>query len=140
DRGARAREGDRGSAVSGNKPTLVDRDARVLWHPWTQHATAGAPVPIVSAEGAWLTAADGKRYLDGISSWWACIHGHGHPRLVAAMERQARRLDHVLLAGFTHEPAVALAERLAAMTGLPRVFYSDDGSTAVETALKMAFR
>ena len=121
-------------------PTLVDRDAGVLWHPWTQHATAGPPVPIASAEGAWLTAADGTRVLDGISSWWSCLHGHGHPRLVAAMERQARRLDHVLLAGFTHEPAVALAERLAALTGLSRVFYSDDGSTAVETALKMAFR
>src|SRR5205085_12121446 len=109
-------------------------------HPWTQHATAGPALPIVGAEGAWLVEAGGRRVLDGISSWWSCIHGHGHPRLVAAMQRQARTLDHVLLAGFTHEPAVALAERLAALTGLSRVFYSDDGSTAVETALKMAFR
>jgi adenosylmethionine-8-amino-7-oxononanoate aminotransferase len=118
--------------------SLVARDARVLWHPFTQAQTAPAPLPVRSAQGAWLTLDDGRRLLDGISSWWTCTLGHGHPALVEAIARQAATLDHVLLAGATHEPAVAVAERLVALTGLARVFYSDDGSTAVEVALRMA--
>jgi adenosylmethionine-8-amino-7-oxononanoate aminotransferase len=118
---------------------LVARDARVLWHPYTQHGLEREPLPVVRAEGAWLELADGRRVLDAISSWWACLHGHGHPPIVAAIARQARELDHVLFAGATHEPAVRLAEELVALAppGLTRVFYSDDGSTAVEVALKM---
>jgi len=119
---------------------LADRDARVLWHPYTQHATAPPPVPVASAEGAWLVTTDGRRILDAISSWWTCLHGHGHPRLVRALAEQAERLDHVIFAGFTHAPAVELGERLAALPGLPRVFYSDNGSTAVEVALKMTYQ
>jgi adenosylmethionine-8-amino-7-oxononanoate aminotransferase len=119
--------------------SLPERDAKVVWHPYTQHGCEGLPLPVVGAEGAWLQLADGRRVFDGISSWWATLHGHGHPRLLAAMTAQARRLDHVLFAGATHEPAVALAEELLAVApaGLARVFFSDDGSTAVEVALKM---
>jgi len=112
----------------------------VLWHPYTQAARSPKPLPIVGAEGAYLITEDGRRILDGISSWWVSVHGHGHPRLAAALARQARVLDHVLFAGATHPPAVELAERLTALTGLDRVFYSDNGSTAVEVALKMAFQ
>lgn len=118
------------------------RDARVVWHPYTQHGCEPLPMPVVRADGAWLELADGRRVLDGISSWWATLHGHCHPRLVAAMATQAARLDHVLFAGATHEPAVQLAEELLAIAprGLERVFYSDDGSTAVEVALKMVLQ
>jgi len=119
---------------------LADRDQRVIWHPYTQEQTAPPPLPIVSGEGAWLVGEDGRRYLDAISSWWTNIHGHAHPRLVRALADQAARLEHVIFAGMTHEPAVALAEQLTALLGLDRVFYSDNGSTAVETALKMAYQ
>lgn len=124
---------------------LPERDARVLWHPYTQHGLDPAPLPVVRAEGAWLHLADGTRRLDAISSWWATLHGHAHPRIVRAIAEQAAALDHVLFAGCTHEPAVALAEELLALAPraagaapLTRVFYSDDGSTAVEVALKAA--
>lgn len=118
---------------------LNRRDARHLWHPYTQHGSDPAPLPVVGARDALLRLADGRELLDGISSWWTCLHGHGHPDLVEALTRQALELDHVLFAGATHEPAVALAEELlsVAPAGLERVFYSDDGSTAVEVALKM---
>lgn len=121
---------------------LLDRDRRVCWHPFTQHATSPDPMPVTRAEGAWLELADGRRVLDAISSWWTTLHGHGHPRIAEAIARQARELDHVLYAGCTHPPGVELAERLVARApeGLTRVFYSDDGSTAVEVALKMAFQ
>ncbi len=119
---------------------LVERDARALWHPFTQHGIERDPLPVARAEGAWLELIDGRRVLDAISSWWSCLHGHGHPRIVAAIADQARSLDHVLFAGATHEPAVRFAEELLSVAppGLTRVFYSDDGSTAVEVALKMA--
>jgi len=119
--------------------SLIERDARVLWHPYTQHGLEREPLPVVRARGAWLELAGGERVLDAISSWWACLHGHSHPHIVEAIARQARELDHVLFAGATHEPAVRLAEELLALAprGLTRVFYSDDGSTAVEVALKM---
>jgi len=127
------------SAAPERAAELVARDARVLWHPYTQHGLERDPLPVVGAAGAWLELADGRRVLDAISSWWACLHGHGHPRIVAAIAEQARALDHVLFAGATHEPAVRLAEELLALAppDLSRVFYSDDGSTAVEVALKM---
>ncbi|MCA9622889.1 MAG: aminotransferase class III-fold pyridoxal phosphate-dependent enzyme, partial [Myxococcales bacterium] len=112
---------------------LSARDARVLWHPFTQAATAPPPLPVVAAEGAYLILEDGRRIFDGLSSWWSTLHGHGEPRIVEAIARQAARLDHVLFAGCTHPPAVELAERLVALApaGLDRVFFSDDGSTAV---------
>ena len=122
--------------------SLADRDRRVMWHPYTQVRTAMPPLAIVRGEGAWLVTEDGRRILDGIRSWWTNIHGHSNPRLNGALARQAAKLEHVLFAGFTHEPAVELAERLVEILprGLTRVFYSDDGSTAVEVALKMAWQ
>lgn len=119
---------------------LADRDRAVLWHPYTQMQTAPAPVPIVRAQGVYLYSGDGRRILDGISSWWVNIHGHSHPKLNEAIAAQARELEHVVFAGFTHRPAVELAERLLGILppGMARVFYSDNGSTAVEVALKLA--
>ena len=121
---------------------LPQRDERVSWHPYTQHGVERSPLPVARAEGAWLELADGRRLLDAISSWWATLHGHCEPALVAAMREQAGRLDHVLFAGATHEPAVELAERLLEVVpaGLSRVFYSDDGSTAVEAGMKMVLQ
>jgi adenosylmethionine-8-amino-7-oxononanoate aminotransferase len=121
-------------------PTIVDRDRNLVWHPYTQMRTAPPPVPIVRGEGVYLYTDDGRRVLDGISSWWVNIHGHSHPRLNAALSAQAAQLEHVIFAGCTHPPAVDLAERLVGVLppGLRRVFYSDNGSTAVEVALKMA--
>jgi adenosylmethionine-8-amino-7-oxononanoate aminotransferase len=121
---------------------LVERDRKVLWHPYTQEKTAPLPIPIVRGEGVWLYAEDGRKILDGISSWWVNIHGHSHPFLNEALTRQANELEHTLFAGFTHKPAVELAEKLVAITpkNLTRVFYSDNGSTTVEVALKMAYQ
>ena len=120
----------------------IAADRRHVWHPYTQMKTAPAPLAIARGEGAYLIATDGRRILDAISSWWVNIHGHAHPRLNAALAEQAGRLEHVLFAGCAHEPAARLAEELArrAPAGLERVFYSDDGSTAVEVALKMAWQ
>jgi len=122
---------------------LVRRDLSHLWHPCTQmHDHQTVPmVPIARGEGAWLVGTDGRRYLDGISSWWTNLFGHANPRIAAALAEQARTLEHVIFAGFTHEPAVALAEELVRVTppGLERVFYADNGSAAIEVALKMSF-
>jgi len=124
------------------KFTLSDRDRTCLWHPYTQMKVAPAPIPVVRGEGVWLYTEDGRRLLDGTSSWWVNIHGHSHPKLNEALASQARRLEHVMFAGVTHEPAVELAERLTSIlpSGLNRIFYSDNGSTAVEAALKMAYQ
>jgi adenosylmethionine-8-amino-7-oxononanoate aminotransferase len=118
----------------------LEADRLHVWHPYTQMLTAPPPLPVVRAEGVYLYTADGRRLLDGISSWWVNIHGHNHPRLNRALGAQAERLAQVIFAGFTHEPAARLAAELAARVPgrLPWVFYSDDGSTAVEVALKMA--
>jgi adenosylmethionine---8-amino-7-oxononanoate aminotransferase len=111
-----------------------------IWHPFTQHAVQPDATLIASGEGAWLTTADGRRIFDAISSWWVVTHGHRHPHIMQAIKDQADRLDQVIFAGFTHEPAEKLARRLVAMTPLQLeyVFFSDSGSTAVEVALKMA--
>lgn len=125
-----------------NNSNLIERDRAHLWHPYTQHATAPAPIPIASAKGVWLYTEDGRKILDGVSSWWVNIHGHSHPRLNEAIARQARELEQVIFAGFTHRPAIELAEKLKEVLpkNLTRVFYSDNGSTAVEAAMKMAFQ
>jgi len=122
--------------------SLVERDRKALWHPYTQAQTAPDPLPIIYADGVHLYTESGKRILDGISSWWVNIHGHNHPRLNEALLKQAQKVDHVLFAGCTHRPAIELAERLIDLLpkGLTRVFYSDNGSTAVEVALKMAYQ
>ncbi len=120
--------------------SLGARDQAVLWHPYTQAALAPHALGVVAGQGASLHLDDGRVILDAISSWWTCVHGHAHPRLAQALLHQAQTLEHVIFAGFTHEPGVALAEQLTALTGLDRVFYSDNGSTAVEVALKMAYQ
>jgi adenosylmethionine-8-amino-7-oxononanoate aminotransferase len=117
-------------------------DAAHVWHPYTQHLHAPLPVRIARAQGAWLHAADGRPILDAISSWWVTTHGHCHPDIVQAVAAQAAALDQVIFAGFTHEPATALAAELVSRLprGLTRVFYSDNGSTAVEVAIKMSLQ
>ncbi|PJK04555.1 adenosylmethionine--8-amino-7-oxononanoate transaminase [Lysobacteraceae bacterium NML91-0268] len=125
------------------------RDLAVLWHPCTQmreHPDTLPLVPIASGQGAWLTGLDGRRYLDAVSSWWTNIHGHAEPRIAAAIAAQAAQLEQVILAGFSHRPAIMLAERLltiaprqADRAPLAKVFYADNGSAGVEVALKMAF-
>jgi adenosylmethionine---8-amino-7-oxononanoate aminotransferase len=120
----------------------IARDRDCLWHPYTQMKTAPPPLPIVRGQGVYLYTDDGRRLLDGISSWWVNIHGHSHPKLNEALARQAAELEHVVFAGCTHRPAIELAERLIELlpAGLTRVFYSDNGSTAVEVAVKMALQ
>jgi len=122
--------------------SLIDRDKAAVWHPYTQMKTAPAPLAIVRGQGVYLYTEDGRKLLDGISSWWVNIHGHAHPRLTQAIAEQAKTLEHVIFAGATHEPAVELAERLVGIlpAGLTKVFYSDNGSTAVEVAVKMALQ
>ncbi|MGH7525355.1 MAG: aminotransferase class III-fold pyridoxal phosphate-dependent enzyme, partial [Gemmatimonadales bacterium] len=117
-------------------------DAAHVWHPYTQHATAGPAVPVASTEGAYLFDASGRRIFDAISSWWVTLHGHGHPVMAEAIASQARCLEQVIFAGFTHEPAARLAAELVARlpAGLTRVFDSDAGSTAVEVAIKMSIQ
>jgi adenosylmethionine-8-amino-7-oxononanoate aminotransferase len=121
---------------------LSERDQAVIWHPYTQMKTAAPPIAIVKGEGAYLWDDKGKKYIDAISSWWVNLHGHAHPYIAEKVAAQLKELEHVIFAGFTHRPAVELAERLLAK--LPgkqsKVFYSDNGSTAVEVALKMAFQ
>ncbi len=120
------------------------RDLAVLWHPCTQmaeHPDTLPLIPIRRGRGVWLEGVDGRQYLDAVSSWWTNLFGHGEPRIAAAIARQANELEHVIFAGFSHEPALQLAEKLLALAppGLARVFYADNGSAAVEVALKMSF-
>lgn len=125
------------------------RDLAVLWHPCTQmreHPDVLPLLPIARGEGAWLVDYDGRRYLDAVSSWWTNLFGHAEPRIAAAIGHQATQLEQVILAGFSHAPAVELAERLLAIAPrqpgrapLAKVFYADNGSAGVEVALKMAF-
>jgi len=127
----------------GRCAALAARDSLVLWHPCTQmkdHETL-PPIPIKRGEGVWLEDFDGKRYLDAISSWWVNLFGHANPRINAALHDQLHLLEHVIFAGFTHEPAVRLSEQLVALTppGLTRCFFADNGSAAVEVAIKMSF-
>ena len=123
--------------------SLAARDLRVVWHPCTQmkdHETLPM-IAIRRGSGAWLEDFSGKRYLDAVSSWWVNLFGHANPRISAAVAEQAAKLEHVIFAGFTHEPAVRVAERLTALAppGLTRCFFADNGSAAVEVALKMSF-
>ena len=126
-----------------NNAQLMQRDLAVLWHPCTQmkdHETLPV-IPIRRGKGVWLEDFDGKRYLDAISSWWVNLFGHANRRINATLHDQLDNLEHVLLAGFSHEPAIELAERLIQLAppGLTRCFYADNGSSAVEVALKMSF-
>lgn len=121
---------------------LSVRDQQVIWHPYTQMQLSGPPVSIVRGEGAYLFDDSGKKFIDAISSWWVNIHGHAHPYIAKKVSEQLNKLEHVIFAGFTHEPAIELAERLLKI--LPgnqsKIFYSDNGSTATEVAVKMAIQ
>ncbi len=118
------------------------RDRKAVWHPYTSLEDPIAPLPVMGAEAEFLELADGRRIIDAISSWWTTLHGHRYPPLMEALSQAALRFDHVLFAGVTHAPAIELAELLLRSSPWPdgRVFYSDDGSTAVEVALKLAYQ
>lgn len=126
------------------KMQLQRKDRQFVWHPFTQMKDYAEQdhLLIERAEGIYLYDADGKQYYDTISSWWVNLHGHGHPRIRKAITRQMEQMDHVMFSGLTHRPGIELAEKLVEITpiGLDKVFYSDNGSTAVEVALKMSFQ
>lgn len=124
-----------------NNNDLLQRSRSAVWHPCTQMKSLETlpPVPIRQAEGVWLHDYDGNRYLDAVSSWWVNLFGHRNPRINAAIKEQLDTLEHIMLAGFTHEPVVALSEKLAQLTGLGHAFYGSDGASATEIALKMSF-
>lgn len=121
---------------------LSERDKNVIWHPYTQHQNHPGAVPIVRGEGALLFDETGNAYIDAISSWWVNLHGHAHPYIAEKIYQQALILEQVIFTHFTHEPAVQLAERLLRIIpgSLSKIFYSDNGSTAVEVALKMSMQ
>lgn len=121
---------------------LLNRDKAIMWHPFTQQKTAKDMIAIKSAKGSYVYDEKDHGYLDLISSWWVTLHGHGHRAIAKSIYEQAKTLEHVLFAGFTHEPAVSLCEGLQALLPkqLSRFFFSDNGSTAVEVALKMAYQ
>lgn len=117
---------------------LLEKDHNYVWHPFTQHQTAGSPLPIVKAEGSLLFDENGKSYIDANSSWWVNTHGHNHPHIAKALSEQFSQLDHVVFAGVTHPKATELAERITNVlpTKFQKVFFSDNGSTSTEVALK----
>lgn len=120
--------------------TPLEFDARHLWHPYT-HVLNPGPMHLISgSQGVWLTREDGVKMIDAMSSWWCTVHGHRHPAIIDAMQKQLGQLPHVMFGGLTHEPAVELGRGLVALlpAGLDRIFYSDSGSVAIEVALKMA--
>jgi len=121
---------------------LSARDQQAIWHPYTQMQLSEPTVPIVRGEGVYLFDDAGKKYIDAISSWWVNLHGHAHPYLSLKVSEQIKKLEHVIFAGFTHEPAIELAERLLSIlpTNQSKIFYSDNGSTAVEVAIKMVIQ
>ena len=123
---------------------LIEKDLKYIWHPYTQMKDYESEKPIIieKGKGIYVWDIEGNKYIDGVSSWWVNTLGHSHPRLNKALLEQAEKIEHVIFAGFTHKPAIELAERLVKLTPdeLSRVFYSDNGSTAVEVALKMAYQ
>ena len=120
---------------------LLNRSLQSVWHPCTQmkNHESFPLIPVVKGDGVWLYDTDGKRYLDGVSSWWVNLFGHNNPRIKDAIKLQLDTLEHVMLAGFTHEPVVQLSEQLAKLTGLGHAFYASDGASATEISLKMSF-
>ncbi|WP_418264610.1 adenosylmethionine--8-amino-7-oxononanoate transaminase [Flavobacterium faecale] len=122
--------------------TLAERNQKHNWHPYTQHKTAQRPIAIVKGEGALLWDEDGKEYIDAIASWWVNPYGHSNPVIAEAIYKQLTTLEHVLFGGFTHEPAVELSEKLMAIlpSNQNKLFYSDNGSTSVEIAIKVSMQ
>lgn len=121
---------------------LLEKDAKYVWHPFTQMKTEGSPIPMIKGEGTLLFDETGKSYIDCNSSWWVNTHGHGHPHIKNALLEQFDKLDHTLLAGVTHPKAAELSERIVKLLGgdFQKVFFSDNGSTSTEVALKMSFQ
>lgn len=122
--------------------SLSAQDQTCIWHPFTQMKNARPPIPIIKGEGIYLYREDGSRYIDAISSWWVNLHGHCHPYIIEKIKSQAEQLEHVIFADFTHAPAVELASRLLSILpgAMSKIFYSDNGSTAVEVALKISLQ
>ncbi|MEJ7766503.1 MAG: adenosylmethionine--8-amino-7-oxononanoate transaminase [Chitinophagaceae bacterium] len=122
--------------------TLKEKDKHFIWHPYTSLLAAPDPILIVKGEGLYLIDEKEKRYIDAISSWWVTLHGHAHPYIAERIYRQALQLEQVIFAGFTHPPAIELAERLINVLpgSFSKIFYSDNGSTATEVAVKMALQ
>ena len=122
--------------------SLIERDKKVIWHPYTAQKYAPDPIPIIKGDGVYLIDTNGNSYIDAISSWWVNLHGHAHPYIAEKIYAQAKTLEQVIFAGFTHEPAVQLAENLLQILpgDFSKIFYSDNGSTAVEVAIKMAIQ
>lgn len=120
------------------KPGWYDSGRKYVWYPYTQEKIAPEPLPIISAEGCRVKLADGRELIDGTSSWWSACHGYGNPHIKHAIEKQLATLPHFMFAGIAHEQAYRLAERLGKLSGMEKVFFTDSGSTAVETAMKMA--
>lgn len=122
--------------------TFVEKDLKYIWHPYTHQKNMLPPICIVKAREAVLYDEDGNEYIDAISSWWVNIHGHSHPYITKKIYQQAKSLHHIIFAGFTHKPAIELAEKLIPILpeNFSKIFYSDDGSTAVEVAIKMALQ
>jgi len=121
---------------------LQQRDSRHIWHPLTQHQTSELPIPLVKAKGALLWDEEGNQYIDGIASWYTAMYGHCNDAIIAAVTHQMKQLDQVVFTGFTHEPAVALSERLVGIlpNNQQKIFFNDNGSTSVEVAIKMALQ
>lgn len=122
--------------------TIQEKDQKYIWHPFTQMKTAGEALPITKGEGTLLVDDKGKTYIDAISSWWVNLHGHSHPYIADKVYQQMQKLEHVVFAGFTHEPAIELCEKLSAHlpSNQAKFFFSGDGSSAVEIALKMSIQ
>jgi len=120
----------------------TSKDKETIWHPFTPLQGVEDPLVVSKAEGVYLHTADGKKIIDAVSSWWVNLHGHSHPKIAQAIANQANTLEHVIFAGFTHQPAIELAENLLSIlpSNQEKIFYSDNGSTSVEVALKMAFQ
>ena len=119
-----------------------ERDRKHLWHPLTQHKLNPDHLPIVKAKGVWLYDENGQRYIDGISSWYTCMYGHSHPKIISRVKEQLDVLDQVVFSGFTHPPAIELSEKLMPLLppGMAKIFFSDNGSTSVDVAIKMSLQ
>jgi adenosylmethionine---8-amino-7-oxononanoate aminotransferase len=122
--------------------TIAQKDQKYIWHPFTQMKTAKSPIVITKGKGTYLYSEDGRSFIDGISSWWVNLHGHANLYIAKKIKEQAAKLEHVIFADFTHQSAVELAERLIKLLpdNMAKIFYSDNGSTAVEIAIKMALQ
>ncbi|MEO6456463.1 MAG: aminotransferase class III-fold pyridoxal phosphate-dependent enzyme, partial [Ginsengibacter sp.] len=124
------------------KKSLAEKDLQYIWHPYTHQKNMLPPVPVVRSKGTLLFDEDGNEYIDAISSWWVNLHGHAHPFIAKKIYKQAKTLGHIIFAGFTHKPAVNLAKKILHLLpgNFEKIFFSDNGSTAVEVALKMALQ